>query len=130
MYYSSLSKKKLELQQQLDIIVSLSIGEAAESRCSSFVVVPKLKGKIRVCLDTARLNQALIRLVHRGPTVDDMFPHLMHPNYLTLIDASSNHHNLKLDKRSSYLTASPCQLGRYRYKQLLFEVATAGNMIQ
>ena len=28
--------------------------------------------------------------------------------------------NIKLDKRSSYLTTFPCQLGRYRYKRLPF----------
>ena len=49
---------------------------------------------------------------------------------MSIIDASSGYHNLKLDKKSSYLTTCACQLGRYRYKQLLFRAAPVGNMFQ
>ena len=66
-------KEKLQWLQQLVIIVLLGADEAAEL-CSSFVLVPKLNGKARLCLDPARLNHALIRPVDRGPTVNDIFP--------------------------------------------------------
>ena len=47
-----------------------------------------------------------------------------------LIDASSSYHNLKLDKRSSYLTKFACQFVRYRYKRLAFGAAPEGDMFQ
>ena len=72
--------------------------------CNSFIVVPKPNGKVRLCLDPARLNQVLIRPVHRGPTLNDILPKLNNVKYLSLTDASSGYHNLKLDARSSYLT--------------------------
>ena len=50
--------------------------------------------------------------------------------YLTLIDASSGYHNLKLDEKSSYLSTFSCSSGRYRYIRLLFVTAKAGNMFQ
>ena len=57
--------------------------------------------KIRSCLDAVRLNQALIRLVQMGPTLNYMFPKLNNAKYLSLKDVSSGYHNLKLDERSS-----------------------------
>ena len=56
--------------------------------CNSFIVVPKAKGK-------ERLNQALIRPVHTGPTLNDIFLKLNNVKYLSLIDASSGYQNLK-----------------------------------
>ena len=48
-----------------DIIATLGVDETAEW-CNSFVLVPKSNGRVRLCLDPARLNQALIRPVHMG----------------------------------------------------------------
>ena len=62
----------------------MSVDEASEW-CSSFVLVPKANGKVWMCLDLARLNKALIRPVHRDPTLKD----ILLDKYLTLIDASS-----------------------------------------
>ena len=49
---------------------------------------------------------------------------------MSVIDASSGYHNLKLDKQSSYLTTFACPFGRYTYKQLPFGAALAGDMFQ
>ena len=57
---------KLERLQQQDIIAPLGVNETSEW-CNSFMSVPKANGKVRLCLDPAWLNQALIRPMHRGP---------------------------------------------------------------
>ena len=98
--------------------------------CFSFILAPKANGKVRLCLDPARLNQALTRPDQRGSTLNDIFPKLYNVKYLSLIDASSGNHNLKLDERSSYLTTFTCQFGRYRYKRLPFGAAPTGYMFQ
>ena len=82
----------------MDIIAPLGIDEISEW-CNSFVVVPKANGKVWLCLDPARLNQALIRPIHRGPTLNDILPKLTGVKYMSIIDASSGYHNLKLDKK-------------------------------
>ena len=64
------------------------IDETAEW-CNSFVSVQKPNGKVRLCLDPARLNQELIRLVHMEPILNEIFPKLNNVQYLSLIDASS-----------------------------------------
>ena len=48
--------------------------------CKSFVFVLKPNGKVRLCLDLARLNQAPIRPDHGGPTLNDIFPKLNNVN--------------------------------------------------
>ena len=72
----------------------------------------------------------LTRPVHRGPTLNDIFPKLNNIEYLALIDVSSGNDNLKLDERSSYLTKFTCQFGSNRYKGLPFGAAHAGDMYQ
>ena len=87
----------------MDIIMPLGTDETLEW-CNSFVLVPKANGKMRLCLNPARLNQAVIRPVHWAPTLNDILPKLNNVQYMSIIKASSGYHNLKLDKQSSYLT--------------------------
>ena len=68
-------KDELDQLQKLDIITPLGIHETVEW-CNSFVLVPKANGKVRLCLDPVRLNQALIRPIHRGPMLNDILPRL------------------------------------------------------
>ena len=49
---------------------------------------------------------------------------------MSIIDASSGYHNLKLDTQSSYLTTFSCPFGRYHYKCLPFGAVPAGYMFQ
>ena len=112
-----------------DIVVPLGVDKTSEW-CNSFLLVPKANGKVRLCLDPAWLNQALIRPIHRGATVNDILPKLNNAKYLSLTDVSSGYHNLKLDEKSSYFMMSACQFGRYRYIWLPFGAAPAGDMFK
>ena len=68
-------KEELDLLQQQEIITLLHLDKTVEW-VNSFLLVPTPNGKVRLCLDPARLNQAVLRLVHRGPTLNDIFPRL------------------------------------------------------
>ena len=94
-----------------DIITPLGVDKMAEW-FNSFVLVPKANGKARLCSDPGRLNQALIRPVHRGAILNDMLPKLSNVKYVSIIDACSGYHSLKLDEKSSYLTMFVCPFGR------------------
>ena len=106
-------REEVEQLQQQDIIASLGVDGTAEW-----------------CLDPLRLNQVLIWPVHRRPTLNDFFAKVNNAKYLSLIDASTAYHNLKLDERSSYLTMFACQFDRYWYRRLPFEVGPTGHMFQ
>ena len=122
-------KEELECLQKVDIITHLGVDETAEW-CNSFLLVPKANGKVRLCLDLVLLNQALIRPIHRGPTLNDILPRLNNVYYMSIIDVSSGYHNLWLDTQSSYLTTFACPFGRYQYKHLPFRAVPAGDMFQ
>ena len=49
---------------------------------------------------------------------------------MSIINASSGCHNLRLDMQSSYLTTFACPFGRYRYKCLPFGAVPLRNMFQ
>ena len=108
-------KDELDWLQKMDIITLLGVDETAEW-CNSFVLVPKANGKVRLCLDLVRLNQASIRPVLRGPTLNNILPRLNNVKYISVIDASSGYHNLKLDEKPLYQTIFACPFGRYGYK--------------
>ena len=105
-------EEELEQLQKQDIITPLGMGETVEW-CKNSVLVPKPNGKVRLCLNPARLDQVPTWLVHRRPTVNDILPKLNNSKY-PLVDVSSGYHSLKLDEKSSYLTTFACQFVRYR----------------
>ena len=122
-------KEELKQLQELDIIAPLGVDKMAEW-CNSFVVVPKANGEVQLCLDPVQLNQALIRLIHRGPTHNDILPKLNNVQHMSIINASLGYHNIKSDNQSSYLTTFACPFGRYRYKCLPFGAVPVGDMFQ
>ena len=81
--------------------------------CSSFVIVPKSSGRVQLCLDPARLSQALTRLIHTGPTQNNVLLKLTYAHCMTIIDVSPGYNNLKLNKKASYLATFSCQFCRY-----------------
>ena len=115
--------------QKMNIITPLGLDEMAEW-CNSFMLVPKANGKVRLCLDPARLNQALIRPTHRGPTLNNIIPRLNNVKYMPIIDASLGYHNLQLDTKSSCLTTFMCPFSRYQYRCLPFGAVPVGDMFQ
>ena len=122
-------KEELEHLQKMDTITPLGVDEIAEW-CNSFVLVPKANGKVRLCLDPARLNQALISSIHRGPTLNDILPRLNNVKYMSIIDASLGYHNLQLDTMLSCLTTFMCPFGSYWYKCLPLRAVPVGDMFQ
>ena len=66
---------------------------------NTFVLVPRSNGQVGVCLDPVRLHLALIQPVHRGSTLNDIFPGATNVKYLSLIDASSRYQNLSLNEQ-------------------------------
>ena len=123
-HYKSHSKR-LEILQEHHILAPLSMDKIVEW-CNSFGILPKPNGMIHLCLYPELLSQVFIRLVHRGPTINDILPILTNTCYMTLIDANSGYHNLKPDKKSSYLTTLHVNLKGTES----FRVVPVGNMFQ
>ena len=124
-----LFKEEFDWLQKTDIITPLWVDKTVEW-CNSFVLVPKVNGKVRLCLDPARLNQELIRPIHRGPMLNNISLKLSNVQHMSITVSSSGYHNLKLHEKSSYLTTLACPFGWYWCMHLPFGVVPVGNMFQ
>ena len=113
-------RKEWERLQKWQIIVPWGIDK----------MMPKANGIVLLCVVPARLNQAIIRHVHRDLTVNDILSRLTCLQYLTLINTHWGYDNLKLDQKFIILTSFTCQFGRYRYARLPFDAAAARDMFQ
>ena len=89
--------KELEKWQKQKITVLLGIDKTWDW-CNSFLRDLNANSKVWWCLDPARFKKALIRCVHRGPTLNNILPRLAGMKYPALTDTSSGYDNLKLDK--------------------------------
>ena len=69
-----------------------------QNGAAASALILKAKGKVGLCLDPTRFNKVLIREVHRGPSLNDIMPRLAGSSYHTLIHASLEYHNLKIDE--------------------------------
>ena len=83
--------------------------------CNSFVLIPKANDKVSLFLHLDRHIAVLIRPIHKDPpTLNGILPGVAGVKYLKSIYASSEYHNLKLDRGLLYLSFS-CPFDRYRY---------------
>ena len=71
-------QEEIKHVEQLDVIEP--IDELTEW-CSPVVVVPKADGKVRICVDLSRLNQAVRREVYQMPSVEETLGSLKEGSY-------------------------------------------------
>ena len=60
-------QKELERMERIGVIYRV---EQATPWCAGMVIVPKPDGRIRICVDLTKLNQALCRKKHILPSVE------------------------------------------------------------
>ncbi|XP_033095250.1 uncharacterized protein K02A2.6-like [Anneissia japonica] len=96
---------------------------------SSMVVVKK-PGKLRICLDPKPLNTAIKRANYMMPTVEDILPKLAKARIFSVLDDKDGFWQVKLTKKSSFLTTFGTPFGRYRYHRMPFGISTAPEEFQ
>ena len=70
---------------------------------SPIAVVPKHNGGIRVCLDTRRANEALIRERYMIPNLEGILPDLHDPKCFSKINLRGSYHQIELEEESKRL---------------------------
>ena len=94
---------------QLDVIEP--VDEPTEW-CSPIVVVPKADGRVRICVDLTRLNQAVRREVYQMPTVEETLGSLTEGSVFSKLDANSGFQQIVLNAESAKLTTFITPFGR------------------
>ena len=97
---------------------------------SPIVVVPKKDGGVRICVDMRVANEAIQRVRHPIPTVDDVSFELNGAKYFTKLDLSQAYHQLELDENSRKITTFSTHVGLYRYKRLNYGTNASAEIFQ
>jgi len=113
-----------------DIIEKVE-GHSGSSWVSPAVIIPKKEsGKIRLCIDMRRANEAIVRHQHPVPTVDEMLYDMNGAQYFSKLDMRMGFHQFVLHPESRDITTFSTHLGLYRYKRLMFGINAAPEIYQ
>ena len=97
---------------------------------SSLVVTQKPNGKVRVCIDPQRLNQALKRRHYPLSVIEDILPELSKGKVFTKADLKDKFPQVQLDEESSRLTTFQTPWGRYRWLRMPYGISPAPECFQ
>ena len=120
-------QKEIKRIEQLDVIEP--VDELTEW-CSPIVVVPKADGRVWICVDLTRLNQAVLQEVYQMPTVEETLGSLTEGSVFSKLDANSGFHQIVLNPESAKLTTFITPFGRYMFKRLPFGISSAPEYFQ
>ena len=121
-------KAKLEKMVQKGIIKKV---QEPTPWVNSLVIETKpATGELRVCLDPADLNNAILREYHPIPVVEDIVPELRGSDLFTKLDLKDGYWHVKLTEESSYLTTFSTPYGKYRYLRLPFGLKVSQDVFQ
>lgn len=114
-------KVKEELQRMEEIGVISRIERPLEW-CAGMVPVVKPSGKIRICVDLTRLNEAVQRERHILPSVEQSLAQLNGATVFTKLDARSGFWQIPLAPKCRELTTFITPLGRFCFNVLPFGI--------
>ncbi|PIK45946.1 hypothetical protein BSL78_17195 [Apostichopus japonicus] len=122
-----------KIKQELDSMESQSIIRRIEEPTewvSSLTYVTKRDGSLRVCLDPKHLNQALIRPIHKTPTLEELNHKFSGAKVFSKLDAKAGYWAVKLDTESQKLTTFQTPFGRYCFQRLPFGLTVSQDIFQ
>ena len=90
--------------------------------CEPMVVVPKSNGKIHICVDLTRLNNAVQRERQMLPSVEHTLGQMTDAKVFSKIDANAGFHQIVFDDEYSLLATFITTFVRYYYKRLPYQL--------
>jgi hypothetical protein len=122
-------KLKIELEKMTKQGVITKIEEHTDW-CSSLAISTNADGSLRICLDPAKLNQAVKRCPYKIPTLEELNYTFRDARYFPKLNAKAGYWCVHLDKDSQLLTTFRTQFGRYCSTRLPFGLATSQDIFQ
>ena len=124
-----LPKVKEELTRMLEAGIIEEVTEPTDW-CAPMVPVVKPNGKIRICVDLRKLNEAVKRERYILPTLEDVAPKLAGAKVFSKLDASSGYWQIPLHPDSTKLTTFITPMGRFCFRRLPFRITSAPEIFQ
>jgi hypothetical protein len=124
-----------KFEEHLNELVEQDIIERVDDHIGSkwvspAVIVPKKDGRIRLCIDMRRANQAIVRHHHPVPTVEEMLHDMNGARYFSKLDLKMGFHQFRLHPESRDITTFSTHVGLFRYKRLMFGINAAPEIYQ
>ena len=124
-------KVKIAIEKLLaDDIIEKVPDTQATPWVSPIVAVPKGDDSVRICVDMRKANQAIQRVRHLIPTVDEVNLQLTGAKIFSKLDLSQAYHQLQLHEESRYITTFSTHLGLFRYKRLNYGTNATAELFQ
>ena len=125
-------RKKVEekLQELLDNEIIEEVPSRPTGWASPLVAVLKPSGDVRICVDMRRANQAIERERHPIPTVEEVLLSLNQSSVYSKLDLKWGFHQIQLAEESREITTFVTHLGLFRYRRLMFGIASAPEKYQ
>lgn len=124
-----LQKVKEELKRMEENEVIEPVTEPTDW-CAPMVPVPRKNGKVCICVDLKRLNEAVRRERYVLPTAEEITAKLSGATMFTSLDAASGFWQIPLHPESTKLTTFITPFGRYAFKRLPFGITSAPEIFQ
>ena len=124
-----LPKVKEEISRMLEAGIIKEVTEPTEW-CAPMVPVVKPNGKIRICFDLRKLNEAVKRERYVLPTLEDVAPKLAGARVFSKLDASSGYWQIPLHPDSTSLSTSITPMVRFCFQRLPFGITSAPEIFQ
>ena len=97
---------------------------------NGLVIAEKPNRKLRICLDSCPLKQAIKREHLYLPTAEQLFSQMLGAKDFLKLDASSGYWQIKVDRESSNLLSFGKTIGRFHFKRLPYGIHSASEVFQ
>ena len=97
---------------------------------SSMVCVRKKNGRVRICLDPADLNKAVLREHFPMNSIYDIVTRVNGSKVFSTLDANMGYFQIRLTRKSSMLTTFNTPFGRYRDLRMPMGLKCAAEVFQ
>lgn len=122
---------KEEIKKQVKEMLDKGVIETSNSPwASSYVIVKKKTGDLRVCIDFRRLNDVTKKTSYPLPNTDDCLEPLSGNIFYSQLDLASGFWQIPLSSRAKELTAFRTEDGLYQFRRMPFGLCNAPASFQ
>ena len=121
----ALVKEQVARMEALDVI------EASNAEWASpVVIVPKVDGTPRFCIDYRKLNESTVKDSYPLPRMDDCLDSLGEANVFSTLDCNAGYWQIPIAPEDRHKTTFTCHCGTYQCKRLPFGLCNAPATFQ
>lgn len=115
---------KIELDKMVQMGVIKKVDEPSDW-VNALVIVRKLDGSLRICLDPHYLNKVILREHYYIPTFEDLCSRMSGSTVFSMLDADKTFWQVKLSDNSSKYTTFNTPFGRYKFLRMPYGISSA-----